>query len=196
MHQRPLFLLLIVTALLAPVAALLLAQDSQQKPQAQKTLDIYFLDTEGGQSTLFASPSGESLLLDTGTKDSEGRQVDRIMAAIKEAGIQQLDYVIVSHYHGDHVGNAAELANRLPIRHFLDHGPFSVGLQPNRAAPFNAYLTVREKARASVPKPGDKNPVAGLDFEVVSSAGQLLTSPVAGAPGAGAPNPACREGSE
>lgn len=195
MHKRSLFLL-IVTPLLVPVAALLLAQDSRQKPQAQKTLDIYFLDTEGGQSTLFASPSGESLLMDTGTKDSAGQQVDRIMAAIKEAGIQQLDYVIVSHYHGDHVGNAAELANRLPIRHFFDHGPFTVELQPNRAAAFNSYLTVRERARATVPKPGDKIPVAGLDVEVVSSAGQLLTSPVAAAPGAGVRNPACREASD
>ena len=195
MHKRSLFLL-IVTPLLVPVAALLLAQDSRQKPQAQKTLDIYFLDTEGGQSTLFASPSGESLLMDTGTKDGAGQQVDRIMAAIKEAGIQQLDYVIVSHYHGDHVGNAAELANRLPIRHFFDHGPFTVELQPNRAAAFNSYLTVRERARATVPKPGDKIPVAGLDVEVVSSAGQLLTSPVAAAPGAGVPNPACRAASD
>src|SRR5207245_639177 len=90
MHKKPLFLL-IGTSLLVPVAALLLAQDSRQKPQAQKTLDIYFLDTEGGQSTLFASPSGESLLMDTGTKDGAGQQVDSIMAAIKEAGIQQLD---------------------------------------------------------------------------------------------------------
>ena len=182
----------IVVTLLAP-GFLVRAQAPAQKPPEQKSLDIYFIDTEGGQATLFVPSLGESLLMDTGTGGDGNIQADRISAAIKEAGVQQLDYVIVSHYHGDHVGNAAELANRLPIRHFLDHGPYSVELQPNRSAAFVSYLAVREKAHASVPKPGDKIPVKGLDVEIVSSAGDLLKTPVAGAPGAGAPNPFCGE---
>ena len=104
-----------------------------------------------------------------------------------------LDWMVITHYHGDHVGNAAELANRIPIRHFVDHGPFSVELQPNRAAGFLAYMAVRDKARAITAKPGDKIPVAGLDVEVVSSAGALITTPMSGAPGAGLANPLCRE---
>jgi len=188
-----------VTAFLLLAAALpasllgLRAQTPQHPAAADKTLDIYFIDTEGGQSTLFVPSGGETLLMDTGTAGDGNIQADRISAAIKEAGVQQLDYVIVSHYHGDHVGNAAELANRLPIRHFLDHGPYTVELQPNRSAAFVAYMDVRQKAHASVPKPGDKIPIEGLDVEVVSSAGELLKTPVAGAPGAGAPNAACRE---
>lgn len=178
-----------IMALLVPIV-LVYAQGSQQKPPGQKSLDIYFIDTEGGQATLFVPPSGQSLLMDTGTGGDGGKQADRISAALKEAGVQQLDYVIVSHYHGDHVGNAAELANRLPIRHFIDHGAYSVELQPNRSAAFVAYLQVRQKAHASVAEPGEKIPVAGLDVTVVSSAGDLLKTAL---PGAGSPNPTCRE---
>jgi len=174
--------------------------------RAEHTLDIYFIDTEGGQATLFVSPSGESMLVDTGFAGNGGmppaaggdsarvtRDADRISAVFKQAGVSVLDWMVITHYHGDHVGNAAELANRIPIRHFVDHGPFSVELQPNRAAGFLAYMTVRDKGRAITAKPGDKIPVAGLDVEVVSSAGKLITTPLSGAPGAGATNPLCRE---
>lgn len=190
--MREILISLLTSVLLLPTV-LLRAQAPWQKPAGQKSLDIYFIDTEGGQATLFVPSPGETLLMDTGTGGDGNKQADRISAAIKEAGVQQLDYVIVSHYHGDHVGNAAELANRLPIRHFIDHGAYSVELQPNRSAAFLAYLQVRERAHASVPKPGDKIPVAGLDVEVVSSAGELLKTALPGAPGSGAPNPACRE---
>jgi competence protein ComEC len=196
-----------------PGAALLRAQGTAPKGQAQRTLDIYFIDTEGGQATLFVTPSGESMLVDTGfagnqgmpdaaAKNSSGapitRDADRISEVFKQAGVTVLDWMVISHYHGDHVGNAAELANRIPIRHFVDHGPYSVELQPNRSAAFLAYMAVRDKARAIVAKPGDKIPVAGLDVEVVSSAGELIKSPVQvvpgqAAPGAGLPNPLCRE---
>lgn len=189
--RAALFLLAIVT--LVATAFPLRAQTAQRGTPAQKTLEIYFIDTEGGQATLFVPSGGETLLMDTGTGGDGNIQADRISAAIKEAGVQQLDYVIVSHYHGDHVGNAAELANRLPIRHFFDHGPYTVELQPGRSAAFQSYMQVRQKAHASVPKPGDKIPVDGLDVEVVSSAGDLLKNAVTGAPGAGAVNPFCRE---
>jgi glyoxylase-like metal-dependent hydrolase (beta-lactamase superfamily II) len=83
------------------------------------TLDIYFLDTEGGQATLFLSPTGQTLLFDTGTGGDNNRDADRITNLVKQVAVeQQLDHVVVSHYHGDHVGNAAELSRRLPIRHF------------------------------------------------------------------------------
>ena len=77
-------ILVIAMLFLVPVAALLMAEEPQQKLQAQETLYIYFIDTDGVQSTLFAPPSGESLLLDTGTSDGAGTQVGRIMASIKK----------------------------------------------------------------------------------------------------------------
>lgn len=161
--------------------------------QAQKPLDIYFIDTEGGQATLFVSPSGESLLFDTGTADPQKQQADRISAAIKDAGVQQLDYVIVSHYHGDHVGNATELATRLPIRQWYDHGAYTVEHQPGRVNGFANWMPTRATAKVTVPKPGDKIPIAGLDVVFVSGSGKLLTSPIPGAPGAGLANPFCKD---
>jgi competence protein ComEC len=194
-------------ALLVQVA--LLAQAPQPRPPAEKPLDVYFLDTEGGQATLFVSPYGESMLVDTGFPGNQGlpaapsgaaatnapqitRDADRITSVLKLANIVVLDYVIITHYHGDHAGNAAELASRIPIRHFIDHGPYTVELQPNRVAAFASYQAVRDKAHAITAKPGDRIPVAGLDVRVVSSAGELITRPIEGAPGAGAPNPLCR----
>ena len=152
-------------------------------------VDVYFIDTEGGQATLFIAPDGRSLLFDTGTRGSDGRDLNRIVAALKEARVEVLDYVIVTHYHGDHAGNAAELSAQFPIRNFIDHGPYSVELQPNRAAAFLAYLGVRDKAKARQAKPGEKISLGGLDMHVVSSAGELITKPL---PGAGASNALCQ----
>src|ERR1700680_329756 len=121
-----------------------------QQPAQKKPLDIYFLDTEGGQATLFVSPAGQSMLVDTGFPGNQGlapapgvgapaasgapeptRDADRISAVLKQANVTVLDYVVITHYHGDHAGNAAELASKIPIRHFIDHGPYTVELQPN-----------------------------------------------------------------
>ena len=204
---------LVLLAAIVPLPAFLWAQGPVQKGQAQRALDIYFIDTEGGQATLFVTPSGESMLVDTGFAANQGmpdatatsssgapitRDADRISAVFKQAGVTVLDWMVISHYHGDHVGNATELASRIPVRHFVDHGPYSVELQPNRSAAFLAYMAVRDKGRTMVAKPGDKIPVAGLDVEVVSSGGELLKVPMQGtpgqaAPGAGLPNPLCRD---
>ena len=194
-------LLFVAVAMLAPFSFARAQQSSPQKP-----LDIYFLDTEGGQATLFVSPSGQSMLVDTGFAGNLGaatsaeanapgitRDADRIMAVLKVANVNVLDYVVITHYHGDHAGNAAELANRIPIRHFVDHGPYTVELQKERDAAFLSYLVVREHAHVTTAKPGDKIPVEGLDAQVVSSAGDILKEPMAGAPGAGAPNSLCRD---
>jgi competence protein ComEC len=90
------------------------------RTQGQKPLDIYFIDVEGGQSTLFVSPSGESLLVDAGSPGA--RDADRIVATAKSAGLTQIDYLAVTHYDGDHVGGVKEVADRMPIRNFVDHG--------------------------------------------------------------------------
>jgi len=192
--------ILAAMALLAPLSLV----HAQQAPQT-KPLDIYFLDTEGGQATLFVSPSGQSMLVDTGFAGNQGapaaeanaagvtRDADRIMAVLKLANVNVLDYVVITHFHGDHAGNAAELAHRIPIRHFVDHGPYTVEMNAGRDAAFLSYLPVREHAHAITAKPGDRIPVDGLDVQVVSSAGEVIAKPMAGAPGAGAPNPLCRD---
>jgi len=86
------------------------------------TLDIYFIDVEGGQSTLIVTPAGQSLLVDTGFAGFENRDPLRILAAVREAGLKQIDFLLVTHFHWDHDGGVPELARRVPIRTFVDHG--------------------------------------------------------------------------
>ena len=173
------------TALLSlgVVAALVGARVGAQKPA-----DIYFIDVEGGGATLIVSPSGESLLVDAGNPIL--RDVDRILAVAKEAGLRQIDYFLASHYHSDHVGGVPELARRIPIRNFVDHGPENLDQGQFRGsdALFNGYLAERAKGRALTVTPGDKVPVSGLDVVVVSSKGEGLKAPLSGA---GASNPLC-----
>jgi competence protein ComEC len=161
---------------------------AQTKPA--KTLDIYFIDTEGGLAALYVSPAGESLLTDTGNPG--GRDTDRIMEVVNAAGIQQIDHMILTHYHVDHVGGLQELAKRIPIKHFIDHGPSA---ETREQVPgFDAmYAGMIAKADHTVVKPGDKIPFAGANVVVVTSAGKSLKTPIPGAPGAGMPNAACAD---
>ena len=153
------------------------------------TLDIYVVDVEGGNATLFVSPSGESLLMDTGNGGAAAvRDADRIMAAVKDAGLTQIDHLITTHWHGDHFGAMAELARRIPIRHYLDHGP-SVQSQPASDVFLKAtYPGLYGKAKRTIAKPGDRVPIAGLDWRIVTSAGEAIKAAL---PGAGQPNPHC-----
>src|SRR5262245_31360614 len=87
------------------------------------TLDIYFIDVEGGQSTLIITPDGESLLIDAGYGGRFGtRDPDRILAAIRDAHLDHIDYLLITHFHPDHVGGVPELASKIPIKTFIDYG--------------------------------------------------------------------------
>jgi competence protein ComEC len=168
----------------AAVLVLTCALNAQRGGQA-KPLDIYVVDTEGGKAALWVTPSGQSLLIDSGNPGN--RDLDRIMAAVKDAGLKQIDYLISTHYHVDHIGGLLELAKQIPIAHFIDHGP-SVEEREQVQGFQAAYAELYGKARHTVVKPGDKVPIAGLDWRIVSSAGNVLKTPL---PGAGKPNPAC-----
>jgi beta-lactamase superfamily II metal-dependent hydrolase len=86
-------------------------------------LDIYFIDVEGGAATLVVTPAGESLLIDSGYPDNNGRDRDRILRVLREeAGLDQLDHAAVTHWHLDHYGNHAALASAIPIGTFWDRG--------------------------------------------------------------------------
>src|SRR5690242_15602662 len=84
-------------------------------------LTVYVIDTEGGKAVLWIAPSGQTVLVDSGNPG--GRDTDRLMEAIKDAGVTKIDYLISTHYHVDHVGGLQELAKRIPIGTFVDHGP-------------------------------------------------------------------------
>lgn len=153
--------------------------------QSRSALDVYFIDVEGGQSTLLVSPSGQSLLVDAGWPGS--RDAERIVGIAKQAGISEIDYLVLTHYHVDHAGGVPDLAARLPIRTFVDHGPTSDPLV-NVPQYYAAYVKVREKGQHILARPGDVLPIRGINVQFVSSATKTILEPL---PGAGAANPLC-----
>ena len=164
----------LLSCLIAASCAVVLAA------QARTTLDIYLVDVEGGNATLFVAPSGESILIDTGNGGAAAvRDGDRIMAAVKDAGLSQIDHLITTHYHGDHYGAMENVAGRIPIRDFIDHGS---NVQPNPATDEflqKVYPGLYGKSRHTVAKPGDRVAMKGVDVRVVASAGQSMTSAAA-----------------
>lgn len=144
---------------------------------AQNTFDIYFIDVEGGQATLYVSPTGESLLVDTGFPGH--RDNARIRAALMEAGVSELDYLLTTHYHGDHMGGLHELAQGVPVRHFIDHGP-SVERRESTIEFEKAYAELHSRARRSIVKPGEVFRLGPVEWRIVSSAGEVLKQPLAG----------------
>src|SRR5579863_3423807 len=152
-----------------------------------KPLQIYFIDVEGGQATLVVSPSGQSLLIDTGWPGYEGRDADRILAAVHQAGLTQIDYVLITHYHRDHVGGVPQLVDGIKVGTFVDHGPNLEDSEVTRTD-YAAY----EKAIAGHPrvtvKPGWGLPLKGIEVRVLTAAGEHITAPL---PGAGEANKYC-----
>jgi competence protein ComEC len=160
---------------------------------ATANLNIYFIDVEGGQATLVVTPSGQSLLVDTGFADPPGRDARRIQAALKDAGVEKIDYLLVTHFHGDHIGGFLELQKHVEIGAVIDHDKIA-GSDPTVVRPFNTFLPVRKKIRQHiVAKLGDKLPLADVDAVIVSSAGDTLKQPL---PGAGERNDACGKSKE
>src|SRR5689334_22668441 len=129
---------------------------------ASKTLDIYFIDVEGGQSTLVVTPAGESLLVDTGYAGPDDRDAARVADAARAAGISRIDYLLVTHFHGDHAGGIPAVAKRLPIGTFIDHDTVVAG-DPSATPVFEAYAPVRATGRHLIAKPGDSVPLKGVD---------------------------------
>ena len=172
------------TTLTTLFAALLLCAPAR----AAGTLQVYFIDVEGGQATLFVSPSGESMPGgQTGWPDAGGRDAERIVAAAKLAGVKQIDYLVVTHFHTDHVGGVPQLAARIPIRTFVDHGE-SVEHGPEADQLRSAYVSVRSKGEHILAKPGALIPIRGIHVKILTAAGSEITKPL---PGAGTPNPLC-----
>jgi beta-lactamase superfamily II metal-dependent hydrolase len=170
-----------------------------------KGLRIYFVDVEGGQATLFVTPEGNSLLIDTGWPGNNGRDADRIVAAAHDAGIKKLDYVLITHFHDDHVGGAPQLAEKIPIGTFIDHGENRETGDKVTQERWLAYKALLDSGKYNhiTAKPGDFLPINGPEaevttnsralqvvptFEVVTADGAVLQSAL---PGAGQPNPAC-----
>ena len=163
------------------IVALALSQVGPAMAQT-RSLDIYWVDVEGGAATLIVSPSGESLLFDSGWQVGD-RDAKRIAAAAQQAGLKRIDYFILSHFHADHAGGIAALSKLLPIGKCFDRGDF---IEPANQQWRDAYLSVCGATR-TILHPGDKIPLKGVRVDVVASNGELLAKPLAG----GGSNPLC-----
>jgi beta-lactamase superfamily II metal-dependent hydrolase len=167
----------------------LLSNPSQASAQAkpQKPLLIYAIDVEGGQATLLVAPSGASLLVDAGWPTANGRDAQRIQAAMADAGITKIDHLLVTHFHHDHVGGVPELAKRVPVGEFLDHGPNREDSQITRDD-YAAYLTDIQGKPRRIVHPGDTISIPGLETVVLAADGEHI----AAVPGIKPiPNPLC-----
>src|SRR5580765_811211 len=170
----------------AAAAAMLVA--GAQAAGESKSLDIYFIDVEGGQSTLLVTPSKQALLIDTGYSGFDNRDPNRILAAARDAGVSRLDYLLITHFHRDPAGGAVEVAKHLPIGTFVDYGE-PIEKSDFAQAAFAAYAPVRAAGVSRHPRPGEKLPMTGVDIEVLSAGGALLTRPTQRT--AGVRNAAC-----
>jgi beta-lactamase superfamily II metal-dependent hydrolase len=175
--HRPLqsrFTYVAAVALLA-VAFFALAESSQALPPG-KPLEIYFVDVEGGQATLFFTPESQSLLFDTGWQGNAGRDADRIVAAAKKAGLSKIDFVLLTHYHQDHAGGVPQLYARIPVGAFIDHGANRETGDQITEQTWEDYerLVSNQSVKRIIAKVGDVLPFQGLRAEVVSSDGVLL----------------------
>src|SRR5580692_4034565 len=175
-----------IALLAAPIAT-----PAAASPAAEKSLRVYFVDVEGGQATLFVTPQGQSLLIDTGWDGNNGRDADRIVAAAKDAGLNKIDYVLITHFHEDHVGGAPQLAARIPIVTFIDHGENRESTDGPTVQGWQAYqaLLATGKYKRITPKPGEVLPIRGMQAAVVSADGAVIDKPL---PGAGGENATCK----
>jgi competence protein ComEC len=156
---------------------------------APRNLEIYWIDAEGGASTLIVAPSGQSLLVDTANRTPDDRDAKRIFAATQKAGLKKIDFLLTTHFHSDHIGAMPALAKLIPIGMYLDHGESVEIARPQVAAAYQAYVE-QSQGKRRILKAGDSIPLEGVDIRVIMSAGQAITKPL---PGAGAPNPACAD---
>ena len=174
--MRPLLLSLIFVALTAFAA---------------KPLEIFFIDVEGGQATLIVSPSGQSMLVDTGWPGFSNRDANRIAVAAKKVGLKKIDYVYITHFHTDHVGGAAQLAQRIQVGTFVDKGKtVETGKNADEMMEiYNQALATsadkgKDKPKRLTLKAGDSVPIKGLDVKIMAANGEF-------GPATGPSVPAC-----
>jgi beta-lactamase superfamily II metal-dependent hydrolase len=154
---------------------------------AVKPLDVWVIDVEGGKAVLAVAPSGESMLIDAGWPGFNGRDVNRIMDAARDAGLARIDYLVISHFDVDHIGDVPLLISRIPVAHIVDQGALRSSGKGVEAR-YQAYAAARDAMDHTAVKPGDRIPIKGMEVLVLAAGGKIIDSPL---PGAGAANPLC-----
>jgi competence protein ComEC len=160
-------------------------------PPIRDAMQIYFVDVEGGQATLFVTPAGQSLLIDTGWSGHNGRDSDRIVAAAQQAGIKRIDFVLITHFHRDHAGGITQLSAKIPLGTVIDHGENREQADAATEQVWQNYqrFLARSNIKHMIARPGDLLPIRGFEAKFVSSDGALITKPLHGG---GGTNAACK----
>jgi competence protein ComEC len=179
----------ILVHILAITALVGIATTSVAIYGAARNLEIYWIDAEGGAATLIVSPSGESLLVDTANRTPDDRDAKRIFSAVQAAGLSRIDFLLTTHFHGDHIGAMPALAKLIPIGTYMDHGESVELSRPNVAAAYKAY-EAQSAGRRKILRTGDRIPLKGVEIKVIMSAGNAITRPLKGA---GEKNPVCAD---
>jgi competence protein ComEC len=168
------------------------AHAGRTQAAGKQPLRIWFVDVEGGQATLFVTPDGHSLLIDTGWPGNASRDAYRIAQAAKQAGITKIDYVLLTHYHVDHTGGVPQLVQKIPVGTFIDHGPNRQPEDGPTEAAYEGYQKVLATGKYEhiTAKVGELLPIPGLKVKVVSADGVLLDKALHSG---GQPNPFCEK---
>jgi competence protein ComEC len=155
---------------------------------AADSMRIYVIDVEGGGSTLVIAPSGQSMLIDSGSAGE--RDPQRIAAAMRDAGLKKIDVLFTTHYDGDHVGGVTGANGVAHFEHFFDHGEIDPKWEQNAGYEqrYKDYVAMAHDKRTIV-KAGDVVPLKGLRVDVVASQGEVLKKPINHG---GGPNPYCK----
>lgn len=179
--------------LLVLLVAVTSASIAQKSNSARRALDIFYVDVEGGAATLIVTPAGESILVDAGWAGYDGRDAKRIEQAMKAGGVTAIDHLIMTHYHSDHYGGIPELARRVKINKFYDHGPMSsLAEDKDFAAKYAAYRAAAKDKTITL-NPGDSiklkqtSGTPPISLRVLASRGETVMSNTM----AGAPNGEC-----
>lgn len=186
--ERWIFSIAVIVLLVLPAFARTNAQSTKGGGGALK---VFFVDVEGGQATLFVTPARQSLLIDTGWPGNEYRDADRIAAVAKKAGLKKIDYVLITHYHDDHVGGFPQLLERVRVGAVIDHGP-NRELEEKVARNYETYekTVAAANLKRIIVHPGDVLPIVGMKATVVSADGELIKEPL---DGGGEANQYCKD---
>lgn len=161
---------------------------------ADGRLDIYFIDVEGGAATLLVTPAGESILIDSGYPDNGGRDRDRILDVVKNvAKLDHIDHASVSHWHLDHYGNHAALADKIKIHNFWDRGIPDSLQEDNKFVERIVQYRAASQNQSKAVKPGDtftlESPGLPLNLKVVTASGDVIPNEGPANPHAGLHKP-------
>jgi competence protein ComEC len=160
-----------------------------------RALEIFYVDVEGGAATLIVTPAGESILVDAGWPGFEGRDAKRIEKAMKAAGIEKIDHLVMTHYHVDHYGGIPELAKLVEVVKFYDHGPLASLAEDKAFATRNAAYQAATGGKSITLKPGSVIELKGSSGtpRVTLQCLAARTEVITGKNKSGKPNPKCAE---